>query len=146
MNVSFDGTEGPTIEHFARSRNNSPRGEIHDAIGAILERIVYREKRAHVFGQAQEPYGDFGDQCEGSFRTDHEAGQIVAGRLAGSSAELDDLGVRHDQFQAGDVVGCDAVSECVRPAGIFGDIAAYSAGLLTGRIRSEVPTVLRGCA
>ena len=46
--------------------------------------------------------------------------------------------VRQDEFERGDVVRRYAVSERVGAAGVFGDVAADSAGFLAGRIGCEV--------
>ena len=99
-------------------------------------------KRAHVFGQAQKFYGDFGDQRESSFGTDHQAGQIVTGSFHRSSADAHNFGVRQDQLETGDMVGSDAIGKRMRAAGVFRDVAANGAGFLAGGIGSEVQAVL----
>ena len=72
---------------------------------------------------------------------DEERGEIVAGGVALRGADVNDLAVGQDQVESGDVIGGDAVSERVRSAGIFGDVAADGAGFLAGRIGSEVEAI-----
>src|SRR6266581_6822225 len=144
MDIGFDGAESPAIEHFASCGNHSASSDIHDAVGGIFERVVYGQKRAHIFRQPQKSNSDFRDQRESSLRADHEAGEIIAGRLHAPAAELHNFAIRQDQLEAGDMVGSNTVGERMRPAGIFRDIAANGAGLLAGRIGSEIQAELLG--
>ncbi len=57
------------------------------------------------------------------------------------AADAGDFAVGQDEFEAGDMVGGDAVGESVWPTGVFRDVAADGARFLAGGIRSEVEAV-----
>ena len=76
--------------------------------------------------------------AERAFGADEDAEEIVAGSVESLAAEVDELAVGEDDFEAEDVRGGEAVLEAVGAAGVFGDIAADGAdGLRRGIGRVE---------
>ena len=144
VDVVFDDAQGPAVEHFAGGGSDGAGGDVHDGFGGVIDRIENGEKCFDGFGLARKFDGDFGDQGEGAFGADEEAGQVVAGRFAVFAADADDFAVGEDQLECGDVIGGYAISKGVRAAGIFRDVAADGAGFPTGRIGSEIQAVRFG--
>ena len=60
------------------------------------------------------------------------------------AADAHNLTAGKDKLESGDMIGGDAVSERVRAASVFGNVAADGAGFPTGRIGSEVQAVRLG--
>jgi len=140
----FDDTECPAIEHFASRGNDGARGNVHDGFGGVVDGIEDREERFDGFGLAGELHGDFGDERQRAFRTDQDAGQVVARSVTLGAADPHNFAVGKDQFERGDVIGGDAIGERVGTTGVFGDVAADGAGLLAGGIWREVKAVRCG--
>ena len=137
----FNDAERPAIEHFASGRSDGAGGDVNDGFRCIVHRIKYGEKGFDGFGLARELYGDFGDQRKGAFGTDEEAVQVVTERVALRVANTNDFAIGKNEFEGGDVIGGDAVSERVGTARVFGDVAADGAGFLAGGIGREIEAV-----
>ena len=146
VDIVFDGAQRPAVEHFTRSGSDGASGDVDDGVGGIVDGIEDGEKCFHGFGRARKLYSDFGDQGEGAFRADEEAGKIVSVRVAVPAADANDFATGEDELKRGDVIGGDAVGEGVRAAGVFGDVAADGAGFPTRRIGGEIKTVRFGGA
>jgi len=140
----FDDAKRPAIEHFAGGGNNGARGDVDDSFCGVIDRIENGEERLYGFGLGGEPYGNFGDEGESAFGTDEKPGEVVAGSIALRAANTNDFPVGEDEFESRDVICCNPISERVRTAGIFGDVAADSAGFLAGRIGRKVQAVRFG--
>ena len=54
---------------------------------------------------------------------------------------MNDFAIGQHESESGDMIRGNSVSECMRTAGVFGNVAANGAGFLAGRIGSEVKTV-----
>jgi len=90
VDVVFDGAQRPAVEHFARGGSDGAGGDVDDGVCGIVNGVEDGEKRFHGFGLARKLYSDFGDQGEGTFRADEEAGEIVARRVAVPAADAND--------------------------------------------------------
>ena len=112
------------------------RRAIMPATAELASSIVVEDgqDRLDRFADRHQPDPDAGDDAERAFGADDQAGQVVAGRVRGAAAELDDLAVGQDHFQAQGVVGGHAVAQGVRPTRVLADVAADGARLLAGRI------------
>jgi len=139
VNVIFDDAKRPAVEHFAGGGSDAARGDVGDGFAGVVHCFENGEERFDRFGLARQLDGDFGDESERAFGADEETGEIVGAGVALLAADADDFSVgREDEFKSGDVIGGDAVRECVRAAGVFGDVAADGGGFLAGGIRCEV--------
>jgi len=138
VNPSFDGAERPAIEHFAGRGSDAARGDFDDGFGGSVNAIVDGEEGFDGFWRVREADGDFGDESERAFGADEKAAKVVAGRVERFAANANELCVGQNKLQAENVVRRDAVSESVRAAGVFGDVAADGAGSLAGGIGREV--------
>ena len=98
------------------------------------------------FGQARKFHRDFRHEAERAFGADEKPGEIVAGRIERGAAQMRTSSpARQHDFERQHMIRRHAVSERVRPAGIFGDVAADRARLLARRIGREMqPEMLNG--
>src|SRR6266478_1239164 len=62
VDVVFDGTQRPAIEHFTSGGSDGASGDVDDGFGGVIDGIEDGEKSFHGFGLAGKLYGDFGDQ------------------------------------------------------------------------------------
>jgi hypothetical protein len=139
MDVVLDDAECPAVEHFASGGSDAARGDVGDGFGGVVYRFEYGEQRFDRFGFASQLDGDFGDESERAFGADEEAGEVVGAGVALLAADAYDFSAGgEDEFESGDVIGGDAIGECVRAAGVFGDVAADGGGFLAGGIGCEV--------
>jgi len=90
----FDDAQRPTIEHFACSGNDGAGGDVNHGFRGVVYGIENGEKRFDGFGFAGELDGDFGDESQGAFGADEEAGQVVTGCVALRIADANDFAVR----------------------------------------------------
>ena len=134
----LDDAERPAIEHFASGWSDGAGGDVNDGFGGVVHGIENGEKGFDGFGLAGEFDGDFGDERERAFGANEKAGQIVAWSVALRAANADDFSIGENELQGSDVIAGNAVSECVRTARVFGNVAADGAGFLAGRIGCEV--------
>ncbi len=147
VNVVFDGANRPAVEHLARCRRDSARGNLGHRFGRVVNGIKNGQQSLHGFGIAREFHGDFSDQAKRSFGADEQSRQIVARRIERCAPETHQLAAREHNFKRDNVVRGHAVRQRVRPAGIFGNISADRAGFLARRIGSEMKSeVLHGSA
>ncbi len=130
VNVVLDDAERPAVEHFAGGGSDAASGDVGDAFGGVVHSFENGEKCFDGFGLAGQLDGDFGNESEGAFGADEEAGEIVGAGVALFAADANDFAVGEDEFEGGDVVGGDAVGERMRSAGVFGDVAADGGGFL----------------
>ena len=93
----------------------------------------------------EQPHDDLRGDGQGALGADHDAPEVVARRLPRPPAEPRHRAVSQHDLHAEDVVRGDAVGQAVRPAGVLGNVAAYCARPLAGRVRGEVEPVLRRC-
>ena len=133
----------PAVEHFQRRRRDACGGDGGDGAGRVVDRFENAQQRRRHFRLAQQLHRDRGGDADGAFRAHEESRHVVATGLGRLAAELHDVAVGHHDFHAGHVIHRDAVHQGVRPAGIFGDVAADGAGLLAGRIGREVEAKMR---
>jgi hypothetical protein len=138
VNVGFDGAQRPAIEHFARRGRDTACGDFDDGFGGVVHAIENGKERLDRFRQASELHGDFGDETEGALRADEKAGEIVTRGIGGGAADADEFAGRENKLKRQDVIGCDAIRQSVRAAGVFSDVAADRAGFLAGGIRREM--------
>ena len=143
MAESFDGAQRPAVEHFQRRRRDARGGDRGDRARRIVNRFENAQQRCSQFRLAQQLHRDGSRDADGAFRADEESRQVVAAGLGRLAAKLHDVAVRQHDFHAGHVIHRDAVHQRVRSAGILGNIAADSAGLLAGRIGREVQAKMR---
>lgn len=143
MHVSFDCAQRPAIKHFASRGCDAAGGDFDYSLGGIVNFVEDSEERLHGFRQAREPYRDFRDEAERSFRADEKARQIVAGSIHSRAAQADDLAGGEHNFHRKDVVGGDAVGKRVRASRVFGNVAADRASFLARRIGREMKTCVR---
>jgi len=137
----FHNAERPAVEHFAGGRSDGAGGDVNDGFRGIVHRIKYGKKGFDGFGLAGELYCDFGNQGKSAFGADEEASQVVTGRVSLRVANTNDFAVGKNEFECGDVIGGDAVSERVGTARVFGHVAADGAGFLAGGIGREIEAV-----
>ena len=79
--------------------------------------------------------GELGDDAQGSFASDHQVQEAVAGACLGDCcAEAGDLAARKNDLHGQDVVAGGAVLHGAHAAGVGGDVAAHGSQLLA-RIR-----------
>jgi hypothetical protein len=138
VDVVLDDAEGPAIEHFASGGRDAPRGDVGDGFAGVVYSFEDREKRLDRFGLAGEFDGDFGNESKRAFGADQEAGEIVRAGVALFAADADDFTIGEDEFERGDVIRGDALSESVRAAGVFGNVSADGGRFLARRIGSEI--------
>ncbi len=132
--------DGRPIHDFQRRRNDSRGSDIDDGLGRAIHLIKDREQGTHRFARAHEAHDDFGDDAHGSFGTDEDAAEIIAGRVRSFAAEPNDRAVVEHDFETEHMIGRHAVRKGVRPAGIVGHVAADGTGGLAAGIRGiEIP-------
>ena len=84
---------------------------------------------------------DFRDHAQGSFRADKYTAKIVTRGIGHFAAEPNNDAVVEHGFDTENVIGGDAVSERVRPAGIVRHVAADGTRRLTAGVRCIEKTV-----
>ena len=107
-----------------------------DALAGGLAGVEAEQHRPRAFGGAQDAHGCLGGDAELALRADHQAQQIVAGRIEVRAADLDHLAIHQHHLQAEHVVGGHAVFQAMRAAGVHADVAGQRAGELARGIRS----------
>ena len=109
-----------------------------DRLGAIVDRVEYRQHGANALRIAGEPHPDFRHHRERAFAANDRSDQIEPRRVFGDAADPHDVPFGRDDLQAHHMIRRDAVFERVRPTGIRADVAADRAGALARRIRGIV--------
>lgn len=107
-------------------------------MSAGVDRVKDNEEGASSLGVAGEVDDGLGADAEGAFVANHQAGQVVAGIVAGWAAEPDDRSVGHDHLDAQHMIDRHAVFEGVGPARVGADVAANGAGGLAGGVGGVV--------
>ncbi len=93
----FDCPHDPLVHHFERGGNNSRADDAADCQRRRVDCFKNAQERAIGGRIAGQPHGDARANAKRPLAADEETGEIVAGRLRGRSAELDDRTVRqHD--------------------------------------------------
>jgi hypothetical protein len=101
------------------------------AASSDSERNHHRLDRRRV---ADQPNRGLGDKRQRALAADDHAGQVEFGVVERLPAGADDAPVGQHRFDAGDVVGGDAVLETVWPARVFADVAAEQRGSSARRV------------
>ena len=133
--------EDGRIEHLQGCRDDPRADEVADGVGGIVHVLEDAQQGSIRFGVAGQPHPILGNHAKGAFRADDHPGQVVAGIVLDRPAGADDAGVGQDDLDGQHMVDRDAVLEGVWPAAVGGDVAAYRAGALAGRVRGEVVAV-----
>ena len=134
----LDGPDHQVVEHLERGRHDPGGDDSADGLGGLIDRLKNGQKRAPGLGVARQIHDHLGDDAEGAFISDDQAGQVVAGVVFGHTAGLDQEAVGHDEGRPFDVIDRHAVLERVRAARVGGDVAADRAGALARRVRRVV--------
>ncbi len=79
VDVGFNATHHPAIQHFQRRRRHTALRDRHHRIGSVFHGVVNPQQRCHVFGQFGELDGDSRHYPHGAFRADKEARQVQSG-------------------------------------------------------------------
>jgi len=105
------------------------------------------DRQAGAIGrERQQLEGRLGDDAEKSFGADEEPVEVEAGFVFVSSAtEADDGAIGEDDFEAEDVIACDAVFEAARAAGVGDDVAANGAFTEAGGVGRIEQAALLDC-
>ena len=119
VNEIFHGAQRPAVEHFAGRGSDRARGDVRDGFRSVVHGIENGQQGFDALRFAQQLHGNFGNQCERAFRTNHQAGEIVAERIAVARAHAANFSIGQNQFQRGDVIAGHSVRQRVRAAGIF---------------------------
>src|SRR5207249_776952 len=119
--------------HFECSRNDAGGNDAADTVGGIVDGIEYAQQCPHRFGVAGEPDPYLGNNAEGAFGADDDAGQIKTGSFD-RPTDLDDGTIGHHQFQAEDVIDSNAILERVWSTGVGRDVATDGAGPLAAGV------------
>ena len=95
----------------------------------------------------QKPNCDLGNDAECAFRSDKCSSKVVTSSFALRTAEPRKRSICEYNFESEYVICCHTEGETMRSAGVFANVSANGAGLLTGRIRgvekSEMADLLR---
>jgi hypothetical protein len=126
------------VHHLQGGRDHAGGDDGGHRPAAGIDGVVDGEEGLDALGQAGDLRHDLGADAEGAFAAHEHAGEVVAQRIGGSSAQLHHLAVGLDHGHAQDVVGGDPVLEAVGAAGILGHVAAQGRGLLAGGIGQEL--------
>ena len=129
------------VNHFQRGGQHAFGDDVRYRLCGLIYRLENGQQGTHGLRQGRQANSDFGDQAHRAFGADDKAHQIVTRRVFCLAAQTDDLAVRQHHRHARNMIGGDAVFQRVRPAGVFGHIAAYGARALTGRIGRVVQMV-----
>ena len=128
------GADAQSVNHFQGGGNDALADDGGNGGAGGINIGKDAEKSPHRFRRRQQPYQYAGGNAESALRADKRPAQVIAGRLARRSAQVDDFAVLQDCFHADDMVGGCAVGQAVGAAGVFGDIAAQAARALAGRV------------
>ena len=138
VHVILDRANGPPIHHLARSRRDATRRNLDHGLRRVIDRFVDREQSLRRFGQPRKFHRDFGHQSESAFGADEKPGEIVARRIERGAAKMNEFAARQHDLKRQHMIRRHAISERMRPAGIFGDVAANRASLLARWIGGEM--------
>ena len=129
------------VHHLDRRRHHARRDDPGDGRARRVHRVKGGEQRADGLRCADDPERDARRDPERALGADDHAEEVGPVRVERLAAELDDLAVREDEGQAGDVVRREPVLQAVRAARVLGDVAADRAHLLArgvGRVEEAV--------
>ena len=134
MRGLFHHKKHDPVQHLHRYRRDGARRDLRHRAARVLAAFVDGENRLDHLRLAHQADNHFRDQRHGAFAAGEQAGEVVARQVGGFSAGFDHSAIGKDHLQPKHVIGGDAVSQGVRPAGVFGDVAADGAGALAGGI------------
>ena len=135
MDRRFGGVDRRADPSSRRPPGRCPRAMIADTASPPPRRSCRTPRAASApLRPAQDAHDDFRDDRQRAFRSDQQAEQIGAGRVGKGTADVHELAVGQDGLDAKHVMHGEAVLEAMRAAGVFGDVPADRADLLTRRI------------
>ena len=138
----FGGADAQVVHHLDGGGDDSRADDAGDGGAGVIQLVEHRQQRLDRLRLAQQANGYLGHDRQRPLRPDDDAAQIEARAFSLQAADPLDAAVGVNDLHAQDVVGGDAVCEAVRPAGVFRNIAADSAGALAGRVGREVKPML----
>src|SRR3954466_9353735 len=146
----LDRLQGGPVEQFQRDRGEPPASAQRHRLAGVDERPEGTDDGpGRADRRGAQPQRHLGDDPEGALRTDHEAGQVVAGHpLRGAPAHAHGRAVvpgraADNRLQAEHVVAGDPVFEAAQATGVRGDIAADRGPRRAGRV-GRVPEAVLG--
>ncbi len=143
VDVGFDGAERPAVEHFAGGGSDAARGDVHDGFGGVVDVSKIASSVFTASGKRVSFTVISVTSASVPSEPTNRPRQVVAGRIERGAADTDEFAGRQNDFEREHVIGGDAVSERVRAAGIFRDVAADGAGFLAGRVGREMQPGVR---
>ena len=130
-----DALDRRVIYELQRGRQNPGLEDARRGGCGGLGRLEERQQRAPRRRERDEAQVDFREDAQRAFGADEEAREVVAGHaLQRARADVDDVALRQDDLEAGDVIARDAVLDRAQPAGAFGDVAAERGEIRAGGV------------
>ena len=130
------------VHHLNAAGDNAGGDDAADAGAGFFDGGKADQQGAGAFGLAQNPHRDLGDDAEQPLGSDHDAEQIVAGRIEMLAAEPQDLAGDQHHLAAEHIICGQPVFEAVHAAGILRHIAPDRAGDLRGRIGRVIESLV----
>ena len=118
------------VHKFHGHRNDAGPDNGRDTGPRLLAARKAEQNRPRPFRRAQNPHAHFGDNAKLPLRPDNQSEQIIARSIHGLAADLDHRAIHQHHFDTQHIIGCRAVFQAMRAAGIHTDIAANRAGQL----------------
>ena len=143
MGERLAGVDRRAVHEFQRHRDDAGADDGVDTGAGDLVGAERGEHGPRALGAAQDAHGDLGDDGELALASRQQAEPVVAGGVEMCAADLENLAVDGDQFQAEQVVGGDTVFQAMRAAGVHRDVAADHAGELAGGV-GGIEEAMRG--
>ena len=116
MDEFLDRVDRWLVHHLHAGGNDAPGNDAAHALPGILGGCKADQHGASALRPLQDADRDLGDDAEQTFRSGHDAEEIIAAGIEMLAAEAHDLAVDQHQLAAEQVVGGHAVFQAVHTA------------------------------